>query len=242
MSETAQKMLSPEEIREFLLSNPDFFLEQQDLFTEINFPHETSGAVSLIERQVQVLREGQKESQTQVSQLTANANANHELLKKMQLLTLELIGASDIATLINSLDSLMREQFELDAIQLLMPEGSFQSEIGLGEMDQNEIENTLPLTRFLTPDALTQMQSDIFNLDIYVGRVPAKLSDYFSQDSLEKINSIALLKLEVTDHPGYLLLGSSEETRFQSDMATDFIDFVANVLSILLKQTLDQSQ
>jgi uncharacterized protein len=224
MSETAQKMLSSEEIRDYLLNNPDFFLEQQDLFTEINFPHETSGAVSLIERQVQVLRESQKESQTQVAELTSTATANHELLKKMQLLTLELIGAGDTATLINSLDGLMRGQFELDKTQLLMPEQFSDS--------------GMPLTLFLTEDTLAQMQADIFNLDIYVGRVPAKLGDYFSQDSLENIGSIALLKLQIAERCGYLLMGSSDESRFQSDMATDFIDFVANVLSMLLKQRL----
>ena len=224
MNETAKKMLSPQEVRDYLINHPDFFLEQQDLFTEINFPHETSGAISLIERQVQVLRNSQKESMDRVSELTATATTNHELLKKMQLLMLKLVVAEDSASLITCLNDLMREQFELDQMYLLMSD--------------KVTDKDLPLTQFLSADQLTKMHADLFNLDIYVGRVPAKLSDYFAGDSLQNISSIALLKLDILDQTGYLLLGSSEESRFQSDMATDFIEFVANLISILLKRSL----
>lgn len=227
MNETAEKMLIPDEIREYLLANPDFFLEHQDLFTEINFPHETSGAVSLIERQVQVLRESQKDSLYKVSELTATATINHELLKKMQLLTLKLIDAEDSSALLTCLNDLMLDQFELDRMQLLISDGT--------------VDTDLPLTETQPADKLTQLHTDIFNLDIYVGRVPVKLGEYFSEAALENIGSIALLKLNISDQPSYLLLGSSNETRFQSDMATDFIEFVANVFSILLKRSLGKS-
>lgn len=227
MNETAEKMLSPDEVRDFLLNNSDFFLENQDLFTQINFPHETSGAVSLIERQVQVLRESEKESKNRVSELTETATANHELLKKMQQLTLQLLSSADTSSLLNNLESLMKEQFELDSAQILLVEGSVKS--------------NLPLCQFSSAEELQQMHADIFNLDIYVGRTPAKLGDYFSAESLENLSSIALLKLDLDSQPGYLLLGSSEESRFQSDMATDFIDFIAKVFSNLFKQSLEQS-
>ncbi|MBT5330575.1 MAG: DUF484 family protein [Porticoccaceae bacterium] len=227
MNETAEKMLSPDEIREYLLNNSDFFLENQDLFTQINFPHETSGAVSLIERQVQVLRESEKESKNLVAELTETATSNHELLKKMQQLTLQLLSAENGTSLLNNLESLMKDQFELDSVQLLLAEGSASAD--------------LPLCQFSSAEHLQQMRADIFNLDIYVGRIPAKLSEYFDADSLYKLGSIALLKLDLSDQPGYLLLGSSEESRFQSDMATDFIDFIAKVFSNLFKQSLGQS-
>lgn len=147
MNETAKKMLSPQEVRDYLINHPDFFLEQQDLFTEINFPHETSGAISLIERQVQVLRNSQKESMDRVSELTATATTNHELLKKMQLLMLKLVVAEDSASLITCLNDLMREQFELDQMYLLMSD--------------KVTDKDLPLTQFLSADQLTKMHADL---------------------------------------------------------------------------------
>jgi uncharacterized protein YigA (DUF484 family) len=80
MNDTAEKILSSQEVIDYLLENPDFFLENQGLFTKINFPHESSGAISLIERQVQVLRQDQKASKETVAELAANAAANHDLL------------------------------------------------------------------------------------------------------------------------------------------------------------------
>ena len=220
MNDTAEKILSSQEVIDYLLENPDFFLENQGLFTKINFPHESSGAISLIERQVQVLRQDQKASKETVAELAANAAANHDLLKKMQLLTLDLMKALDAAELLTILDSQMRGQFGLDQIQILMPaEGS--------ELD-------LPFTQYLDSSALAKMNADIINLNVYVGRIPTTLTEYFSKESLKECGSIALIKIEVSKSCSYLLLGSSDESRFQSDMATDFIEFVGGALSRLL--------
>tara|TARA_B110000483_G_scaffold88856_1_gene109673 strand:+ start:50895 stop:51611 length:717 start_codon:yes stop_codon:yes gene_type:complete len=220
MNDTAEKILSSQEVIDYLLENPDFFLENQGLFTKINFPHESSGAISLIERQVQVLRQDQKASKETVAELAANAAANHDLLKKMQLLTLDLMKALDASELLTILDSQMRGQFGLDQIQILMPaEGS--------ELD-------LPFTQYLDSSALAKMNADIINLNVYVGRIPTTLTEYFSKESLKECGSIALIKIEVSKSCSYLLLGSSDESRFQSDMATDFIEFVGGALSRLL--------
>ena len=214
--------MAPEEVADYLLDNPDFFLEHSELITEMNFPHETNGAVSLIERQVQVLRQEQKDNKNLIAELTANANANHELLKKMQALTLDLMKASDTSELLTSLDSHMRGHFSLDQIQILIESSAVQPD--------------LPFVQYLESSKITQMHSDIFNLNVYVGRVPTQLSDYFSKESLQPCQSIALIKLNNAEDESntakYLLLGSSDETRFQSDMATDFIEYVGNILAL----------
>ncbi len=220
MNKTAEKTLIPQEVIDYLLANPDFFLEHPELFTQINFPHETSGAISLIERQVQVLRQDQKTSKNTVKELAANAAANHDLLKKMQLLTLDLMQALNISELLTSLDSQMRGQFGLDQIQMLMPTDGSASD--------------LPFTQYLDAADLAKMNKDIINLNVYVGRIPVSLTEYFSEESLKDCGSIALIKIESNDANSYLLLGSKDEARFQSDMATDFIEFIGGALSRLL--------
>ena len=236
MTDSAEKTLDPQTVTDYLLANPDFFLNKTELLNEINFPHETNGAISLIERQVQLLREAQKASKALVTELTANANANHELLKKMQSLTLDLMQALDAAELLTSLDAQMRGHFSLDQVQLLMD----GSDLGKGLSH-----NQLPFTQECDSTAMSQMHADIFNLNVYVGRVPAKLNQYFSADSLDICKSIALIKLEdrvgKDSHSAYLLLGSAQEERFQSDMATDFIEYVGKVISLLLSNLLAQA-
>ena len=63
--------------------------------------------------------------------------------------------------------------------------------------------------------------------------MPAKLSDYFPTESLEACESIALIKLDIQGASAYLLIGSAEEQRFQSDMGTDFIEYIGEMLSLL---------
>ena len=219
MTDSEEKTLTDQEVTNYLLANRDFFIEHSELLTEINFPHETSGAISLIERQVQVLRENEEASKDLIAELTANANANHELLKKMQSLTLQLIRSDSLHDLLSTLSEHIHKAFGLDQIQLLMSK-------------ESETPN-LPHAQYLPQKDIDKVDSDILNLKAYVGRVPAKLSDYFSTESLEVCESIALIRLDIQGASAYLLIGSAEEKRFQSDMGTDFIEYIGEMLSLL---------
>ena len=49
--------LEPEQVAAYLQENHHFFEAYPDLLAELSLPHESGGAVSLIERQIAVLRE-----------------------------------------------------------------------------------------------------------------------------------------------------------------------------------------
>ena len=49
--------ISAEEVEIYIRNNPDFFLTRQDLLADMAIPHGTGAAVSLVEKQVKVLRE-----------------------------------------------------------------------------------------------------------------------------------------------------------------------------------------
>ncbi|MES9871125.1 MAG: DUF484 family protein, partial [Sedimenticola sp.] len=51
---------------DYLKSNADFFERNQDLLKELELSHSSGGAVSLIERQVQSLREQNQQQQSQI--------------------------------------------------------------------------------------------------------------------------------------------------------------------------------
>ena len=46
------KTLDPSAVRQYLTMNPDFFNQHSDVLPRLQIPHETGGAVSLIEKQV----------------------------------------------------------------------------------------------------------------------------------------------------------------------------------------------
>src|SRR5690554_3034051 len=57
MSKASPSQLSAAEVAEYLRQNPAFFVEHDDLLADLLIPHQSGQAVSLVERQVKLLRE-----------------------------------------------------------------------------------------------------------------------------------------------------------------------------------------
>ncbi len=47
--------LSAQDVASYLKTNPEFFIEQEDLLADLSLPHESGKAISLLERQVTCL-------------------------------------------------------------------------------------------------------------------------------------------------------------------------------------------
>ncbi len=66
-----------ERIERYLSLNPDFFERHQPLLARMRLPHMRTGStVSLVERQVEVLREQKTESDRRLAEFIAVARAN----------------------------------------------------------------------------------------------------------------------------------------------------------------------
>ena len=69
-----RESISEEAIAAYLLSHPDFFERHSSLLLKLRLPHQTSGlTVSLVERQVSVLRQRNSQLERQLQDLIAVA-------------------------------------------------------------------------------------------------------------------------------------------------------------------------
>ena len=100
--ETSQE-ISPEDIVAFLKANPNFFDGNRALLAELNLPHASGRAISLVERQVDILRERNMEMRKRVSELMDSARANDDLFSKTRTLTLALLDGQSLSALNESL-------------------------------------------------------------------------------------------------------------------------------------------
>ena len=72
--------LTEDSIADYLQSNPDFFERHQTLLGNLKLPHSTSGAaVSLVERQVSVLRQQNVALERRLRDLVDVARSNDQL-------------------------------------------------------------------------------------------------------------------------------------------------------------------
>ena len=75
---------SADDVLRFLAENPNFFDEYPEALDELSISHASDGAVSLVERQVSVLRERNAELRRRFDLLVSRAQHNEALLSATQ--------------------------------------------------------------------------------------------------------------------------------------------------------------
>ena len=86
------KVLSAAEVAAFLAENPDFFSENEDLLTSLKLPDSRKGTVSLVEKQMDVLRQQQRKSRQQLQSFVDAAEQNKDIFDK----SIEASGADSV--------------------------------------------------------------------------------------------------------------------------------------------------
>ena len=124
-------MITAQDVCRFLEKQPDFFVDHPELLEVLHVPHRTDGqTVSLVERQVKVLRANQAETRQRLATLIRNARDNEALVGHTHRLALRLIAAEIAApagapTALEQLAPLvevaMREDFGVSPARLLAP-------------------------------------------------------------------------------------------------------------------------
>lgn len=211
------------EVSAFLAQDPDFFQRHQRLLGSLNLPHEAGPAVSLIERQVTVLRDRNVEMRRQVNELMGNAQANDALFAKVRSLTLSMLDVSDWLELNEIYATYLLVDFKADFVCSHVLQGPRHQP---GRFDHIVGHNdTLPQQRLVpgedpvcTPLRIKELR-DIF---------PAER--FTADNELAAVGSAVLIPLNV--HPGgYLAIGSRDVNRFTSDLDTLFVEYISDLVS-----------
>ena len=102
-----------ERIERYLSLNPDFFERHQPLLSRMRLPHMRTGStVSLVERQVEVLREQKTDSDRRLAEFIAVARANDHLADRIHRFTRRLLRAPNAMSALASLEASLREDFD----------------------------------------------------------------------------------------------------------------------------------
>ncbi|MFS8608652.1 MAG: DUF484 family protein, partial [Gammaproteobacteria bacterium] len=116
--------ISEQAIADYLQRRPDFFERHRSLLLRLRLPHETNGfTVSLIERQVAMLRQRNAELERQLKELISVAKTNDALLEKIHHLSVRLLRTSDPAERLEQLETSLREDFGAERATLVLFKG-----------------------------------------------------------------------------------------------------------------------
>jgi len=112
--EFVEEEISEQAIHDYLEAHPDFFERHGGLLSSLQLPHGSGGTVSLVERQVSMLRQKELRQNRQLKDLIEVARANDVLSAKIHELTLQLFAARDLHASITCIEEAMRSGFGAD--------------------------------------------------------------------------------------------------------------------------------
>ncbi len=203
----------------YLSENPDFFLRHPELLGEIEVPHESGSAVSLIERQVESLRKQLNDTRRQLQDVMEIAAHNHSLQERLHRLTLELIDAATFDEVLNALEDELHDDFKADAMELRLFSSS--------RVDEH-------LEGSLSEQAATFQQ--FFNQNRPIcGQLDSEQLSYIFGAESDRIASTALIPLKSEGVLGLLAIGSIDPKRFAPHHGTEFLTRLGEIISRTLQ-------
>ena len=218
--------LSSEQVASYLRTHPEFFIEQNDLLAEMSLPHESGNAISLLERQVTILRDRGIDTRQKLANLLENARNNDQLFDTTRSLVLALLRAENIAEIANIAQSQLSGLANIDRCEIILI-----TQEGIKASDSARIESG---------DKLQQEFPDVFRLKkTHCGAISEKQINFIFPENSNDIHSTAVCP--VIDNDEILALiafGNQAENYFNVNLDTLFLDFIGHVVGAVLRRNL----
>ncbi|MGI9228725.1 MAG: DUF484 family protein [Gammaproteobacteria bacterium] len=216
--------MNRDSVADYLRKHPDFFDHHPELLAEINVPHVAGGAVSLVEKQVEVLREQNEQTRRRLHELIEVARQNEDLAHRMHKLILTLIDADELQSIFDTLYDNLSRNFHANkvAVRLFAKPAST---------------DTAPGTEFVDPDSTGKA---LFK-SVIDGRLPVNSNLNEQQQAFlfgntdDDIASAVLVPLCGDGWEGIMVIGSPDKDRFQENMGVELLANMSEVLSFILK-------
>jgi uncharacterized protein YigA (DUF484 family) len=218
-----------ERIERYLSLNPDFFERHQPLLARMRLPHMRTGStVSLVERQVEVLREQKTDSDRRLAEFIAVARANDHLADRIHRFTRRLVRAPNAMTALASLEASLREDFDAFHSVLLLT-------APINSLATAELE---PFLRKLPADDanIRSFEALLATGKPRCGQVRDTQRDFLFGPESASIGSVALVPLGDGGSVGLLALGSAERERFHPGMSTEFLKRMGELITEALSR------
>ena len=213
----------------YLREHPAFFEKHQDILEGLSLSHETGTAISLIERQVQILREQKDEQQQQLQSLISTAHNNEKLNNNVNALILELLDASSLSEVLDIIEKRIRADFEADSIVIkLLASGNTVLK------DHEELTTWQQPALAIGEKVMTAREPvcGSFNKE--------QMQALFDDADIQSAGIIPLAKDKDSKNCyGIIAIGSYDPQRFRADMGTLFLSLIGQVLTRILKRHLD---
>jgi uncharacterized protein len=210
--------LNDEIVREYLKNHDDFLQRNPDMLDYLHISHASGSAISLVEKQVSVMRERNMDMRQRLKALTANARNNDMLYEQTRVLILKLLDADSTEALYGIFMSSMATDFRVDHASMILF-GDHSSAEGW---------------RMETRETVKTEIGSLFRGNKAVCGTLRKEELKFLFPGGSEVGSAALMPLSNTAQLGLIAVGSADANYYNSKVGTLFLSHIADVIVKLL--------
>jgi uncharacterized protein len=210
-----------ESIADYLQRNPEFFERHQAVLARLKLPHARGGStISLVERQIEVLREKQTALENKLAELVRVARANDVIAERLHRFARRLVRSLPRGEAVARIEAGLREDFDTSH--------SFMVLIG-------EYPDLAPqrFARCVAGDEphLKSFESLFASGKPRCGQARDSQREFLFGAEGADLASFALVPLGEKGAVGLLALGSTDRDRFHPGMSTEFLARLAELVS-----------
>ncbi len=210
--------ITPCEIEGWLLRHPDFFQHHPDCLEALKIPHPCGDAVSLVTRQIELLREKNRKLQMQLNDILQIARENDSLLRRFHQLTIAMLDAASLEDALGALRWLLHDCFQADfvAVRLLQPVIDCPVSDLCVSGDCPQLSHFRQILEGGKPEC---------------GKPSHEQAAFLFGSDASEVESIAFVPLQHAGLKGVLAIGSSDLQRFEPEMGSLFLSQMGDVVA-----------
>jgi len=217
---------SEDEIADYLGRYPDFFERHPALLMELKVAHQPGGvAVSLVERQVGMLRQRNSELERRLKELVAVAKFNDTVVEKIHQLSLTLMETSSPVERLEKLETCLREDFQAERAVLVLfrtPENQTLRDNGFLMVVAREDPGLKPFASFLKSGRPR------------CGLIRERQKTFLFAHNAAEISSAALVPLGENAELGFIVIGSRDADYFHPGKGMELLSRLGELASVAL--------
>ena len=217
------------DVIDFLRTNPSFLDQHPQLLSALSVPHGSGMAVSLVERQVGVLREEIARQKQQFEDVIRHARSNELLTRKIHILTLALMDAVGPQAIFASLETGLCADFGADRVVCLV----------FAECAAVDGEARAPFVG-AQATARTAFAPVIGAHSSACGPLDAAQAALVFDGGFT--GSAVVMPLIGRGWDGVVICASDDPARYCADMGTELLDYLRDVATLVITPWVKRSQ
>tara|TARA_E500000178_G_scaffold313842_2_gene331636 strand:+ start:59267 stop:59989 length:723 start_codon:yes stop_codon:yes gene_type:complete len=214
-------------VSEFLKENPTYLYDHAEILENLYLPHATGSAISLVERQVAILRERNKDLRNKLELLSSQAIKNEERLVKTQNLILAMLNAPTINRLKQILLTDLHNSFDVEFCSLTILTGD-------NRLKDSETKS-VPLS------TAKKQISSILSSKVLCGIVREGETQFLFGDAANKIGSVATVVIGQDSPIAVLALGNRDKNFYTADTGALFLSYLGSIIDHILQLLIKKS-